>query len=153
CSTTTTAGWPPSLPDLPLSGDSHLINLTIPRRPGQGARRRLPTGRRPVPVPGWRTVCIGPRGPVPKVGRAGSVGNGGGHVADRWYFARDGQQSGPFLAAKLQELAAGGQLMSQDGSFIQEGAMPNVPTGQPCRQHLWERCLEFHGGIECVVRF
>jgi hypothetical protein len=30
--------------------------------------------------------------------------------------------------------------------------MTNVPTGQPC-QHFWERCLEVHGGVECVVRF
>jgi hypothetical protein len=31
--------------------------------------------------------------------------------------------------------------------------MTSVPTGEPCRQHFWERCLEVHGGIECVVRF
>jgi hypothetical protein len=31
--------------------------------------------------------------------------------------------------------------------------MTHVSTGQPCRQHFWERCLEVHGGVECVVRF
>jgi hypothetical protein len=30
--------------------------------------------------------------------------------------------------------------------------MTKVPTGEPCRQHCWERRLEFHGRIECVVR-
>jgi hypothetical protein len=31
--------------------------------------------------------------------------------------------------------------------------MTNVLTGQPCRHHRWERRVEFHGRIECVVRF
>jgi hypothetical protein len=35
-------------------------------------------------------------------------------MVDRWYFARDGQQSGPFSAVQLLELAAGGQLQPQD---------------------------------------
>lgn len=35
-------------------------------------------------------------------------------MADEWYFARDGKTSGPFSAARLQELAAAGEIRPQD---------------------------------------
>jgi len=48
-------------------------------------------------------------------------------MVDRWYFARDGRQSGPFSAAQLQELAAGGQLQPQDLVW-KEGMAKGVPA-------------------------
>jgi hypothetical protein len=35
-------------------------------------------------------------------------------MTDQWYFARDGKTSGPFSAARLQELAAAGEVRPQD---------------------------------------
>jgi ribosomal protein S27AE len=36
-------------------------------------------------------------------------------MVDQWYFARDGQTSGPFSAVRLQELAAAGTIRPADG--------------------------------------
>ncbi len=30
--------------------------------------------------------------------------------------------------------------------------MKSVHSSQDCRDHLWDRRLEIHGGVECVVR-
>ena len=35
-------------------------------------------------------------------------------MAIQWYFERDGKQFGPYLAARLKELAAGGEVRPQD---------------------------------------
>ena len=50
-----------------------------------------------------------------------------------------------------------GRLRSQDCGHRQDTPiggvqrMKGVHSSQDCREHLWERGLEFHCGVECVV--
>jgi hypothetical protein len=50
-------------------------------------------------------------------------------MVDRWYFARDGRQSGPFSAVQLLEMASGGQLQPQDLVW-KEGMAQGVPAAR-----------------------
>jgi hypothetical protein len=50
-------------------------------------------------------------------------------MADRWYFARDGEQQGPFSSEQFKDLATTGQLQPLDAVW-KEGAAARAQAGK-----------------------